>query len=85
MTPDPIDWAALGMPEGVRVRRDFRGYWYAPTFCTGNEVHMGARRGTVYVSADFPLAVSEFPVLEAFMRAARAIEAGEVELGGGDE
>ena len=87
---DPIDWPAFGMPEGVEVRfvqcaltsecvwsvreRKTIGDTILQLFgCAPTE---GGCSTLVYGSMGKP----DFPILEAFMRAARAIEAGKVGL-----
>ncbi len=85
---DPIDWPAFGMPEGaeIRFRRGLGGIrvWdYRPGSASIQlRAHPPLWRGDSdwWCDVDGSGQSADFPILEAFMRAARAIEAGEVEL-----
>jgi len=86
---DPIDWAAFGMPEGVEVHRQrcADGWRFHLERRHGAPMWLNARTASSPAEAwvDFDggtLTTSGLStrILEAFLRAARAIEAGEVEL-----
>jgi hypothetical protein len=93
---DPIDWAWLGMPEGVSVEfstlpdAEFKFRWELPAH---SELGLLVSRfdpftgqlSAVLDGDEIHVAVEDFPILEALMRAARAIEAGEVKLEDSDD
>jgi len=79
---DPIDWAAFGMPEGVRVERGTDGAWIAQAKWAelGLCYRKDPRGCTIWQEFGAGIHTADFPIVEAFIRAARAIEAGEVKL-----
>lgn len=79
---DPIDWPSFGMPEGVEVhfvRHDGWDQWdvRAEPIAASATLERDFD-GTIHLTCN--LKPRHFPILEVLMRAARAIEAGEVDL-----
>ena len=89
---DPIDWPSFGMPEGVEVEYEVQATPIGKRYIwrlsvrdallvlsrdPHDPIDVAASDVALYVEVLVP---PDFPILEAFMRAARAIERGEVEL-----